>query len=74
MSPTPDAGPRFVVMSEEQINPVRADHEVNPETGVPGTAEGHPTDGVEIDEAEVDEAVTPDDNAFEVDGPQAGHA
>ncbi len=39
-----------------------------------GTAAGSPVEGAEISEDAADNAVEPDDDAFEVDGPQAGHA
>jgi len=54
-------------------NPERINASTTPE-GVDGTTEGNPVAGVEIDEAAKEEAVQPDDNAFEVDGPQVGHA
>lgn len=40
----------------------------------PGTAAGDPVAGAEISEDERAHAVEPDDDALEVDGPQAGHA
>lgn len=61
-------------MTEEQINPDRIDDAVRPPAGVGGTTEGAPTAGREMAESEHEESVEPDDNAFEVDGPQAGHA
>ena len=39
-----------------------------------GTAAGSPVEGAEISEEDAANAVEPDDNAYEVDGPQAGHA
>ena len=61
-------------MTEEQINPDRIDDATSAPEGVAGTTEGAPTTGRELSEGEHDDAVEPDDNAFEVDGPQAGHA
>ena len=54
-------------------NPI-SDDEATSE--VDGTAAGNPIAGVEIDEAEAEHAVVPDDKPQEVDGPQAsgGHA
>ncbi|QCW49390.1 hypothetical protein FE634_01290 [Nocardioides dongxiaopingii] len=60
-------------MTSEQHEPESA-ADTAPGGDVPGTEGGNPIAGVEIDEAEVEQAVEPDDNAFEVDGPQAGHA
>ena len=57
-------------MTDSPIEPERADPDLAP--SVPGTADGAPTDGVEIDEATQAEAVVPDDKS--IDGPQAGHA
>ncbi len=45
-----------------------------PEVPAGGTAAGSPVEGAEITEEAAQDAVEPDDNAFEVDGPQAGHA
>lgn len=61
-------------MTEDQFDPQNSDADTTSEPAAPGTADGNPTEGVEIDETEQAEAVVPDDNAFEVDGPQAGHA
>jgi hypothetical protein len=61
-------------MTEDQFDPQNSHADLTSEPAAPGTADGNPTQGVEIDEAEQAEAVVPDDNAFEVDGPQAGHA
>ena len=61
-------------MSENQIDPERIDDDVTPDEEVPGVTSGNPIAGVEIDEQDLEDAVEPDDNAFEVDGPQAGHA
>lgn len=61
-------------MTEEQINPDRIDDANQPADDVAGTTDGVPTAGVELSEDEHDQSVEPDDNAFEVDGPQAGHA
>ena len=55
---------------DPEIDPVRADADLAP--SMPGTADGAPTGGVELDEDEVAEAVVPDDKS--IDGPQAGHA
>lgn len=55
------------------VNPERIDAATTPE-GVDGTTEGNPIAGVRIDEADLENAVEPDENALEVDGPQAGHA
>ncbi len=61
-------------MTEEQINPDRIDDDIQAPDGVSGTTDGSPIAGVELSEEEHDDSVEPDDNAFEVDGPQAGHA
>ena len=61
-------------MTEEQINPTRIDDHLRPPDEVAGTTDGAPTAGRELSEDKHEEAVEPDDNAFEVDGPQAGHA
>ncbi|GAA5144033.1 hypothetical protein GCM10023340_10860 [Nocardioides marinquilinus] len=63
-------------MSEHQNEPERIDADVTPGPEVEGTAAGAPTAGSEMGVAEHDEAVEPDDKAFEVDGPEAsaGHA
>jgi hypothetical protein len=63
-------------MSEQQNEPERSDADLTPDDDVEGTAQGAPTAGAEIDEAEAERAVEPDDGAFEVDGPEAsaGHA
>ncbi|WP_323791153.1 hypothetical protein [Nocardioides sp.] len=61
-------------MTEEQINPDRIDDDISAPEGVGGTTDGAPTAGREISEDKHEDAVEPDDNAFEVDGPQAGHA
>lgn len=60
-------------MSEEQINPDRADADLTSD-GEEGTAAGNPIEGVEMSPEEQAKAVEPDDDALEVDGPQAGHA
>lgn len=60
-------------MSHEQIDPERIDDGVR-DDDAPGVADADPIAGARIDEDDLDEAVVPDDNAFEVDGPQAGHA
>lgn len=61
-------------VSDDQINPDRIDDDTQPTRAVDGTTEGNPIAGAEIDDEAHAEAVEPDDNAFEVDGPQAGHA
>lgn len=61
-------------MTQDQFDPQNSDADLSATESVPGTADGSPTEGVEITEAEHDQAVEPDDNAFEVDGPQVGHA
>jgi hypothetical protein len=63
-------------MSSHETDPPRIDEDTTPDESVPGTAAGEPTAGVEADEAEVEDAVEPDDKPFEVDGPEAsaGHA
>ena len=58
-------------MTEAQFDPQNS-HADTSEPSAPGTADGAPTTGVEIDEAEVAEAVVPDDKS--IDGPTAGHA
>ena len=45
-----------------------------PEEHTEGTAGGNPVAGVEIDQADRDDAVEPDQGAMEVDGPATGHA
>lgn len=45
-----------------------------PEHGEGGTAAGNPVAGLEIDAADADAAVEPDDRPQEVDGPATGHA
>ena len=45
-----------------------------PEEHTQGTASGNPVAGVEIDQADRDDAVEPDQGAMEVDGPATGHA
>ena len=45
-----------------------------PEHGEEGTASGNPVAGLEIDPADREEAVEPDQSAMEVDGPATGHA
>ena len=61
-------------MTEEQ--PERITDVTTP--GIPddakGTAQGDPIAGVEIDPAEAEQAVEPDDDALEVDGPAQKHA
>jgi len=54
-------------------NPIPDDEATD---AVDGTRAGNPIAGVEIDEAEKERAVEPDDKPQEVDGPQAsgGHA
>jgi hypothetical protein len=59
-------------MTEETFDPQNSHADITRESAAPGTAEGAPTQGVEIDEADLDEAVTPDDKS--IDGPPAGHA
>lgn len=59
-------------MPDNPNEPERIDDETTPE-GVDGTREGNPIAGVGISEEEAERAVEPDDNAREVDGPQAGH-
>jgi len=54
------------------VNPTRITDDTTPED-VDGTTEGNPIAGVEIDEAEKERAVEPDDNAQEVDGPVQSH-
>ena len=61
-------------MSQEQIDPTRIDDATSAPEGVAGTTEGEPTAGRELPPEDHEEAVEPDNNAFEVDGPQAGHA
>lgn len=61
-------------MTQDQFDPQNSDADLSATEGVPGTADGHPTEGVEMNEAAKAEAVVPDDDAVEVDGPQAGHA
>lgn len=56
-----------------EIDPERITDATTPE-GVDGTTEGNPIAGVELDDAEHERAVEPDDRAFEVDGPATGHA
>ena len=55
-----------------QENPERITDATTPE-GVSGTTDGNPIAGAEIDEAELENAVEPDDNAQEVDGPTQSH-
>ena len=45
-----------------------------PEILAGGTAAGEPTEGAEISEEAAENAVEPDGDAYEVDGPRAGHA
>lgn len=59
-------------MTEDTFDPQNSAADLTSEPAAPGTADGNPTQGVEIDEAEVDEAVVPDDKS--IDGPTAGHA
>ncbi len=59
-------------MTEAEFDPQNSHADLTSEPAAPGTADGSPTEGVEIDEAEVAEAVTPDDKS--IDGPPAGHA
>ncbi|MFB9312805.1 hypothetical protein [Nocardioides plantarum] len=61
-------------MTEDTFDPQNssADTTGEREPAAPGTADGNPTQGVEIDETELDEAVVPDDKS--IDGPPAGHA
>lgn len=68
---TAGAAPYGDDMTDE--TPERIDASITPDE-VDGTPEGNPIAGVQIDEADKDKAVEPDDNAFEVDGPQVGHA
>lgn len=58
----------------DDLNPDRIDDPVTPDDSTDGTAAGDPVAGAKISEEAKDEAVEPDDNAFEVDGPQVGHA
>lgn len=59
-------------MTEETFDPQNSTADTTRETAAPGTAEGAPIKGIEIDETELDEAVVPDDKS--IDGPPAGHA
>ncbi|MDO9456851.1 hypothetical protein [Nocardioides sp.] len=59
-------------MTEDQFDPQNSTADLTSEPTAPGTADGNPTEGVEIDEAEQAEAVVPDDKS--IDGPPAGHA
>ena len=63
-------------MPDDETTPERIDAATTPGPEVDGTADGNPVAGVEMSEKQKDEAVKPDDAAFEVDGPQAsaGHA
>lgn len=61
-------------MTEEQINPVRIDDDIKAGLEDAGTAGASPVDGLEMDEAQHDEAVEPDDKALDLDGPTPGHA
>lgn len=55
-----------------QENPERITDATTPE-GVDGTTDGNPIAGVEIDEADLANAVEPSDDVQEVDGPQQSH-
>lgn len=63
-------------MTSDENDKPRIDEDTTPDDSVTGTAAGDPIAGVEADEAEVEDAVEPDDQPFEVDGPEAsaGHA
>lgn len=61
-------------MTEEQINPRRIDDDIKADLDVDGTAEGIPTAGTDMTDAQVEEAVEPDDKALDLDGPTPGHA
>lgn len=61
----------------ESTEPIEHEQRIDAATStddVPGTAAGDPVAGAEISEEERAHAVEPDDDALEVDGPQAGHA
>jgi hypothetical protein len=59
-------------MTDAEFDPQNSHADLSEAPAAPGTADGNPTQGVEIDEAELAEAVVPDDKS--VDGPPAGHA
>ena len=63
-------------MADDEINPDRIDDANTPDDTTDGTKDGDPIAGAKISDSEVEDAVEPDDNAFEVDGPSAsaGHA
>ncbi|MXG91812.1 hypothetical protein [Nocardioides flavescens] len=61
-------------MADEQTTPEQRIDDDTSTDDVPGTAAGDPVAGAEISEEDKERAVEPDDDALEVDGPQAGHA